>query len=143
ALSEKDPEAASQLLIDYLETGPCEEGVIGVGDRARKHADASFDLALSFSGLARAHLSGASPGAPGQAPGAPGQLPGVPGQAPGVPGQVPGAPGQVSGGEIAPELIQRIDCGIRMLAPIGQNPDQPAALRARSHYLVGNLELLR
>src|SRR5690606_27870671 len=79
----------------------------------------------------------------GQAPGAPGQLPGVPGQAPGVPGQVPGAPGQVSGGEIAPELIQRIDCGIRMLAPIGQNPDQPAALRARSHYLVGNLELLR
>ena len=143
ALSAKDPEAASQLLIEYLETGPCEEGVIGVGDRARKHADASFDLALSFSAIARAGLSGAAPGAPApaQAPGAVGQAPGTSGQAPGAPGQAPGAPGQ--GGEVSPELIHRIDCGIRLLAPIGQNPEQPAALRARSHYLVGNLELLR
>ena len=134
ALSAKDPEAASQLLIDYLETGPCEEGVIGVGDRARKHADASFDLALSFSAMARAGLSGAAPGASVQAPGAVGQVPGALGQAPGASGQ---------GGEVSPELNQRIDCGIRMLAPIGQNSEQPAALRARSHYLVGNLELLR
>lgn len=133
-LKQKDPDKASKLLIEYLETGPCEAGVIGAGDRARALLDASLDLALSFSALSPKTTAptGQPPGTP--APGGPGQLPGA--QLPGA--QVPGAPGAESS---APD--QTIDCALRILGVMSGNVEASAELRARAHYVAGNLEMRR
>lgn len=144
-LSEGDPAQASERLIEYLETGPCEAGVIGVGDRARQYTDASYDLALAFSALARAGAAqAAGPGAaaPGAAPPSGAGMPSPGGTVP-PQGAAPGMPPGPASAEPSAELIAQIDCAIRLLSPIAQNKEQPTALRARSHYLQGNLELLR
>ncbi len=123
-LKANTPDKASELLIEYLETGPCEEGVIGAGDRARKMRDASFDLALAFSDLA----GSGSEGAPAAAPPAPG---------------APGAPGAAPGDGEGPAPSPTIDCALRILGVISGDPNTSAALRARAHYVAGNLEMRR
>jgi Ca-activated chloride channel family protein len=125
ALKAKDPTKASELLIEYLETGACEAGVIGAGDRARSRPDAAYDLSLAFSALATSEQS--------KAPAAPGTTPGVPG----APGPLPQEP------SLSPEASSSIDCALRVLAPLSQDDGLPADLRARVHYLAGNLEMLR
>lgn len=126
ALEAKDPTKASELLIEYLETGPCEAGVIGAGDRVRKRPDAAYDLSLAFSALAQAAPEGSKPAAPTP------PLGGL-----GTPGGSPQEPA------LGPEASSSIDCALRVLAPLSQDDDLPADLRARAHYLVGNLEMLR
>lgn len=122
-------DAATAKLIDYLETGPCEEGVIGVGDRARTYADAAYDLALSFASATSKKQDG-NPDAGAPPSGAPpsGALPS-------------GAP--PSGAPPAAAPSPELDCALRLLAPIGPNEALPTQLRARSYYLAGNLELSR
>ncbi|HXS18837.1 MAG TPA: hypothetical protein VN764_16675, partial [Polyangiaceae bacterium] len=132
ALTDGQPDAATQALIAYLETGPCEEGVIGVGDRARKYADAAYDLALAFSRTTDAHKPAAQDPA---AQLAQGQIPGLPSASPAGPSPAQGADGS------APTA--HIDCALRLLAPLGPNESLAVALRARSFYLAGNLELSR
>lgn len=134
-LNTDNPEKASQLLIEYLETGPCEEGVIGAGDRARKLRDASFDLALSFS-----DLSSDSPAAPAAgAPSAPTQpAPGAP-QNPGASPPVGGLPSDAE----PPAPSPAVDCALRILGVISGDPNSSAALRARAFYVAGNLEMRR
>lgn len=139
ALSTKSPDRAVKLLTEYLETGPCEAGVIGAGERARNMGDASLDLALAFSALSTPKT--AAPQDPAAAL-AQGQLPpqlSPPTPDPNAPGGLPPGPE----GQASPPQIQNVDCALRILAPIGANLSHPVALRARAHYLAGNLELLR
>jgi hypothetical protein len=44
--------AAEQVLGEYLGTGVCDAGQIGLGDRARSRPDGTFDLGLVLFGLA-------------------------------------------------------------------------------------------
>lgn len=125
---------ATQKLIEYLETGPCEEGVIGVGDRARTYSDAAYDLALSFAAGALASTD-KKPQVDPAAALAQGNIPGL------TPQPAPGAVDPAAPAAAAPN--PELDCALRLLAPIGPNEALPAALRARSYYLAGNLELSR
>lgn len=140
ALAAKNPHQAIEDLVEYLETGPCEAGVIGAGDKARRRGDASLDLALAFS-----QLSGAPPKAQADDPAAAlaqGKLPPL-GPTPPAPGTL-GAPlgSEPPAGPDA-EAQQTIECALRVLAPIAANTDHSIDLRARAHYLSGNLELSR
>lgn len=113
ALENKETEAAIQLLTDYLETGACEEGVIGAGERARSLGDAALDLALAFAQAQDAQAKSAQPGL----------------------GLDPSGAGAAE--------HSAIECALRLLGPLAENESTPVELRARSHYLMGNLEMRR
>lgn len=137
ALSKQEGDKATQILTEYLETGPCEEGSLGVGERARERQHAAFDLALALSQLAHKDAGAAAPSS-ATGPGAP---PGMP------PSATPPAAGM--NGPAAPKpsgqesMLSRVSCALRLLGPLSIHREFPAALRARSHYLAGNLEMLR
>ncbi len=168
ALETGEQKRAIQLLTEYLETGPCEAGVIGAGERARRLGNASLDLALALAGpfprppktseedeaeatdqgpSAPARDTQADPNTPsllppqGQAPpGQPGA--GIPGM--GMPGlSTPGTTDPGAPGAKNPEKSAQIDCALRLLSPVAENSDHSAELRARALYLMGNLELSR
>ncbi len=131
ALERGDHERATELLTAYLETGACEAGVIGAGDRARALGDAAFDLGLAF-----AHAQSKALGASGTSAGPAGlSLP--PGLA--QPGQAAPVAPQASEDEASKPLVE---CGLRLLGPLAES-EHPAALRARALYLMGNLETRR
>jgi Ca-activated chloride channel family protein len=122
ALNAKQPERAAELLQGYLETGKCEHGVIGVPERARKYADAAFDLGLALFALGEQF----------------GQKFGT--EAPAA------APDQATDPAAAQKTAQRrehVECALRLVLPLGENEALPLELRARAHYLAGNLEFLR
>ena len=126
ALREERPDEALTLLTQYLETGACEAGVIGTPERLARLPDAAFDL-----GLALFEVSDTTPSAgtdPDSGPTPPGLPPGMTGAAPEGP---------------TPAQREHIDCALRVLGPIALDTSLPLALRARAHYLTGNLELLR
>lgn len=132
ALRDKQQKQALEILTRYLETGACEAGVIGAGERARRLGDASLDLGLA--------LAGAYPRPSADAAAAPSPS----ASAPAVPSAAP--PSGLPGGEppaVDPEVSARIDCALRVLSPIAENGDLGSDLRARAHYLMGNLELSR
>ena len=129
ALSKTDAKAATALLTQYLETGACETGVIGAGERARRLGDASLDLGLALAGPFPTQQPRATPAAASSAPAV----------APPPSGALPRAPDE----KVDPELSSRIDCALRVLSPVAENPDLPTDLRARAQYLMGNLELSR
>ncbi len=137
ALEAGEHEKAAELLTSYLETGACQEGVIGVGSRGRAYPDASFDLGLAFF----AEPKGPAPAAGAAAAPKPADptLPGL-----GLPdptlGAVPGAPPNAAPGA-APS--SNLDCALRVLAPIADAESESAALRARAFYLMGNIEVTR
>jgi hypothetical protein len=136
ALKESDPKKSAELLMKYLETGACEGGVIGAGERARSYGDASLDLALALSAVAGGKEAKSAPD-PAAAL-SQGKLP---------PGLDPNAPGalkdpQAEGG-MSEEAVSSIDCALRVLAAISGNNALAPELRARAHYLAGNLEMLR
>lgn len=134
ALASGDRATATTALTEYLETGPCEAGVIGAGDRARRLGDASLDLGLALAGpFPRKNESASGTGGTSGA-----SVPPAPASPPVVP--PPGAPADAAPD---PELTSRIDCALRVLSPIAENPDLPSELRARALYLMGNLELSR
>jgi len=129
ALSKPDTKAATELLTKYLETGACETGVIGAGERARRLGDASLDLGLALAGPFPPQQAGSTSAAASSAPAV----------APPPSGALPRAPDE----KVDPELSSRIDCALRVLSPVAENPDLPTDLRARAQYLMGNLELSR
>lgn len=160
ALETEQRERAVELLAEYLETGPCEAGVIGAGARARARGDAALDLALALAGPYpqpretedAAEGRGAAKGPPATAGAkdtvapAPDPLGNLFGQSPPNPGAPTPAPPGAPPGEapqVDPELSSRIDCALRVLSPLAENPDHSAALRGRALYLMGNLELRR
>jgi len=131
ALERGDHERATELLTAYLETGACEAGVIGAGDRARALGDAAFDLGLAF-----AHAQSKALGVSGTSTG-PGGLSLPPGLA--QPGQAAPAAPNAAETEASKQLVE---CGLRLLGPLAES-EHPAALRARALYLMGNLETRR
>jgi len=145
ALATNQQKVATELLTKYLETGACEAGVIGAGERARRLGDAGLDLGLALaSAFPKAAAATPSQTATAKAPSplVPGALGSAdpaapPGGAP--PSGIPAAPAT----EVDPEVSARIDCALRVLSPVAENPDLTSELRARAHYLMGNLELSR
>lgn len=125
---------ATQILTKYLETGACDAGVIGAGERARRLGDASLDLGLALAGAFPPSGKGAG-GAPAPAASAPSAAPPSASPPSGLPSAAPPT--------VDPEVSARIDCALRVLSPIAENVDLSSDLRARAHYLMGNLELSR
>jgi len=106
ALQSSSPDQATEILIKYLETGACEEGVIGAGAKARSRADASYDLALAFGALSRKDekKKAPEPSLLGSPPGGGVPVPGVPGSP--IPGA--GASGAAPS-EIDPAIGHQIE----------------------------------
>ncbi len=122
ALNAKQPDRAADLLQGYLETGKCEHGVIGVPDRARKYADAAFDLGLGLFALGEQF----------------GQKFGIE-----EPAAEPGKQPDPESAQKTAQRRERVECALRLVLPLGENEALPLELRARAHYLAGNLEFLR
>jgi hypothetical protein len=109
-----DATAAATTLEEYLSTGPCAEGSIGVPDILKKRPDGTFDLGLSLFKV------GESFG---------------------------GRFGDEESAESKDEaaLSRRrlqVDCALRIVRAIASDETQSVELRARAHYLEGNLEFL-
>lgn len=117
-LEQRAHESAVQRLIAYLETGACEAGVIGTPDRVRARPNAAFDLALGLFGVAESLGPKFVDPPPSVEPGAAGD---------------PNAEARKS----------QIECALRLIAPVGLDTSLPVELRARAHYLAGNLHFLQ
>jgi Ca-activated chloride channel family protein len=120
ALDAGDAGAAAGLLEEYLATGSCEEGGLGIPDKVRDRPNASFDLGLSLFRLGERF------------------------------GQRFGE--EERGGEGGPTPEEQaladlrnteVECALRVVLAISGETDVALDLRARAHYLAGNLEFLR
>lgn len=114
-----DASAAVGLLQEYLSTGKCKEGQIGTPGTVQKKPHASFDLGLGLFAIAEqfgqrlTEMTAESAAAQGE-------------QA---------AP--------SPEREAQIDCALSIVELVANDPSVPAELRAKAHYLAGNLRFLR
>jgi hypothetical protein len=108
-----DAGLASRILIDYLASGPCEEGSIGTPDSVRTRPSASFDLGLAFFRVAERF---------GPTLTESGRLP------------PPNTP---------PRRSSEIDCALRIVDVVRDGRVAPMDLRSHAHYLAGNLRMLR
>lgn len=118
ALDAGDATAAIDLLQQYLSTGRCSDGTIGLPDRVRERQNASFDLGLSLFQLSERF------------------------------GRRFGEEelGQDGGTDSQTEAQMRsdqVDCALKIVRAIAVSPSTPFDLAARAHYLAGNLEFLR
>jgi tetratricopeptide (TPR) repeat protein len=120
ALDGGNAPAAESLLESYLATGSCTDGGFGIPDKVRERPYASFDLGLALFQLGERF-------------------------------------GRRFGDEIATrdagptpaeqQLAElrnvEVECALRVVLAIAGEGDVPLELRARAHYLAGNLEFLR
>jgi len=120
ALDAGDANAAADLLEQYLSTGKCADGSIGLPDRVRDKQGASFDLGLSLFHLSERY------------------------------GKRFGEEEQTADGGVDPEAqteaqlrSDQVDCALKIVKAIAMSPSTPVDLAARAHYLAGNLEFLR
>ena len=106
---------AAEILQDYLATGACKEGNIGTPLRVRERASGSFDLGLALFKIAEAygHRFGDE---------------------------------ENDAGLLDPNLkglrAGQVECALRIVRAIAEDPSQPVSLRARARYLEGNLLFL-
>lgn len=107
--------AAATLLQDYLTTGACAEGNIGTPLRVRERPNGAFDLGLALFKLAETygHRFGDEENDAGLLD--------------------PNLKGMRAG---------QVECALRVVRAISEDPAQPVALRARARYLEGNLLFL-
>jgi hypothetical protein len=110
-------DAAVGALEDYLSTGPCKDGIIGTPDLLKKHADGTFDLGLALFRIGEVY------------------------------GHRFGDEEEAKQGEGVSEAIRakrhaEVECARRLVQEIAEDEAQPADLRARAHYLSGNLAFL-
>ncbi len=120
ALDGGDAAAAADMLQKYLGTGACEQGNIGTPDSVRGKPNAGFDLglALFYIGEQFGQRFGDEDRTFDAAP----------------------TPEQ----ELASaDRNARVECALRIVRLIAGDSTQPVELRARAHYLAGNLEFLR
>lgn len=107
--------AAAELLQDYLLTGACQEGNIGTPLRVRERPNGSFDLGLALFKIAEAY------------------------------GRRFGDE-ESDAGSLDPNLkgtrAGQVECALRVVRAIAEDPSQPTSLRARARYLEGNLLFL-
>ncbi|MDF2694929.1 MAG: hypothetical protein K0S65_3312 [Labilithrix sp.] len=107
--------SAAELLQDYLTTGACSEGNIGTPLRVRERPNGTFDLGLALFKIAETygHRFGDE---------------------------------ENDAGFLDPNLkglrSAQVDCALRVVRAIAEDPTQPVALRARARYLEGNLLFL-
>jgi Ca-activated chloride channel family protein len=120
ALDAGDAGAAVGLLEDYLSTGTCSGGNIGTPDGVRTRPSASFDLGLGLFKIAEQF------------------------------GRRFGEEQLFADAGMTPEeearlaaRSEQVECALRIVRLIGADVSVPIELRARAHYLAGNLEFLR
>ncbi|MCW5834186.1 MAG: hypothetical protein KIS78_17440 [Labilithrix sp.] len=106
---------AAELLQDYLTTGGCTEGNIGTPLRVRERPNGTFDLGLALFKIAETygHRFGDE---------------------------------ENDAGFLDPNLkgmrAGQVECALRVVRAIAEDPAQSVALRARARYLEGNLLFL-
>jgi Ca-activated chloride channel family protein len=115
-----DASTAVSLLENYLATGTCTEGNIGTPEGVRTKPNASFDLGLALFEIAERF---------GQRFGDEEALPEA--------GLTPEQEVQ------AAQRKSQVDCALRIVRLIAGDQSVDIRLRARAHYLAGNLEFLR
>ena len=115
SLDAGDPKNAAATLQEYLKTGACEEGNIGTPDRVKERPNGTFDLGLALFGIAESfgHRFGDEENDAGFLD--------------------PNMKGMRAG---------QVECALRVVRAIAADPGQPVDLRARAHYLEGNLLFL-
>lgn len=115
-----DAGGAAELLKSYLQTGACENGSIGVSDKARERPFASLDLGLALFRI--------------------GEQFGKP-----FGDEDVGREGEPSQEEqqLATLRWDQVECALRVVLAIADDAQVPAELRAKARYLAGNLEFLR
>jgi len=109
-----DAGSAATVLQDYLATGACQDGNIGTPLRLRERPSGSFDLGLALFKIAEAYG-------------------GRFGEEEDAGGLDPNLKGQRSG---------QVECALRVVRAVADDPAQPLPLRARARYLEGNLLFL-
>jgi Ca-activated chloride channel family protein len=112
-----DAGAAAELLEKYLSTGKCEGGKIGTPDLVSQRPSASFDLGLALFQLGERF----------------GRRFGE---------EESGSGGAEDEGAFA-RRSQEVDCALAILRALAPDRTILPELRARAHYLAGNLEFLR
>jgi Ca-activated chloride channel family protein len=120
ALDGGDAASAETLLESYLATGSCSDGGFGVPEKVRQKPFASLDLGLALFHLGERY------------------------------GRRFGDEERVRDGGPSPAEEQlaelrngEVECALRVVLAIANEADVPIELRARAHYLAGNLEFLR
>lgn len=120
ALDAGDAQAAVGLLAEYLATGKCEQGQIGTNDGLRQRSNATFDLALGLFEIAETF--GKRFGDEESA---------------GDAGLTPAEEAALA------ERSDQVDCALKIVELVALDQKVAIDLRARAHYLAGNLEFLR
>jgi Ca-activated chloride channel family protein len=118
ALDAGDASAASSLLEQYLETGRCDSGQIGTPPRLRERPSASFDLGLALFQLAERYGQRFGEEEVGLDAGTPQQ------------------------DTQATQRKAEVECALRVVGLIAGDGSIAIELRARGHYLAGNLNFL-
>jgi Ca-activated chloride channel family protein len=114
-----DASAAVGLLEQYLSTGKCDNGKIGIPDRVRERPNAAFDLGLGLFRIAEQFGQRWS------------ELTG------------PAKNRDRTQSEESPVRRAQIDCALSIVELAAADRNLPPELRARAYYLAGNLKLLR
>jgi Ca-activated chloride channel homolog len=114
------PHESAKRLEDYLSTGACDGG-IGVPDKVRERPAASLDLGLSLFQIGERFGRTFGEEEFGRADAAP-------------------SPAEQ---ELMERRAAEVECALRIVLAIANEPGVGIDLRARAHYLGGNLEMLR
>ncbi|MBK9259015.1 MAG: tetratricopeptide repeat protein [Polyangiaceae bacterium] len=110
-------QSAEEALETYLGTGACSDGGIGLPDTVRQKYNGSFDLGLVLFSVAEKF-----------------------GRRFGEEELADGGPGEE---ELMANRSLEVDCALIVVRAIAEDSKVPIDLRARAHYLAGNLEFLR
>ena len=110
--------SAEEVLGEYLGTGVCDRGKIGIPETVREKSDGSFDLGLILFYLGEKY----------------GRVFGD---------EEKGDPDKADDPAELEKRSSEIDCAILILGAIANDPKVPLELRARAAYLEGNLEFMR
>lgn len=110
-----DAAIATDILTDYLTTGACKEGNIGTPPRVRARPNGSFDLGLALFRIAESfgHRFGEEE-----------------------------LDASVLDSTLKAQRSEQVECAGRIVTAIAEDETVPADLRARAHYLQGNLQFL-
>src|SRR5262249_54848351 len=118
AIDAGDLRSANEILTDYLGTGVCDKGKIGIPDSVRQKPDGSFDLGiiLFYMGEKYGRKFG---------------------------DEEKFDPNRPDNPEEIKRRSDEIDCAELIIQSIAGDHNVPLELRARAYYLAGNLEFMR
>ncbi len=113
-LDSGNAKGAAQTLEEYLSTGACKEGSIGLPDSVRRLPNGSFDLGLALFKIGESF--GARFGDEEE--------------------------GDAGSDEVRQKRAAQVACALEIAQHVASDPDAPLDLRARARYLEGNLDFL-